>query len=84
MKPGFSRKPRPTKSVASVERGFQLQLLFDNSNQNVGSDGAPHLHLYRVLAGAQKFLDTQMLLDPLKEQFDLPAVLVKVGNDRRG
>ena len=28
--------------------------------------------------------DMQMLLDPLEEQLDLPAVLVKLGNHKRG
>ena len=32
----------------------------------------------------KNFFDVQILLDPLDEQFDLPAVLVKLGNHRRG
>ena len=57
-----------------------MQLLFDNGDQHVGGDGAPNLRLHRVLTGAKKLLDAQMLLDPLEEQFDLPTVLVKLGN----
>jgi hypothetical protein len=44
-------------------------------------DSTPDLRLYGVLAGTRKFLDAQMLLDPLEEQLHLPAVLVKLGND---
>jgi hypothetical protein len=38
------------------------------------------LRLHCVLAVANKTLDAQMLLDPLEEQLDLPAALVKRGN----
>lgn len=47
----------PYLTGADVEGGFQLQLLFDNGDQNVGGDGTPNLRLHRVLAGAQKLLD---------------------------
>ena len=54
-----------------------MQLLLDNGNQHVSGHSAPNLRLDRVLAGAQKLLDTQMLLDPFEEQLDLPTVLVQ-------
>ena len=60
-----------------------MELLFDDSDQHVGSHGAPDLSLDRVLAGPQKALDAQVLLDPLEEQFHLPAALVERG-DRQG
>ena len=50
-----------------------MQLLFDNRNQHIGGHGTPDLRLHRILAGAQKTLDAQVLLDPLEEQFHLPA-----------
>ena len=37
----------------------------------------PDLGLHGILAGAGRKLDAQMLLDPLEEQFDLPAAFVK-------
>ena len=46
-------------------------------------DGDPYLRLDRVLAGAKEHLDTQMLLDPLEERFDLPALALQVGNQLR-
>jgi hypothetical protein len=59
-----------------------LQLLFDNSDEHVGGDGTPDLRLHGVLAVSQKTLDSQVLLDPFEEQLHLPAVLVKLGDDR--
>jgi len=61
-----------------------LQFPFNNGNQHVGGDGAPDLCLHRVLAVADKSLDTQMLLDPFEKQFDLPALFVQRGDSQRG
>ena len=60
-----------------------MKLLFDDGNEHVGKYGAPDLRLHRVLAGAQKTLDTQVLFDPLEEKFDLPTILVQGGNGQR-
>ena len=57
-----------------------MKLLFDDCDEHVGADGALDLRLPRILAGAQELLDPQMLLDPLEEQLDLPAVLVELGD----
>ena len=57
-----------------------MKFLFNNSDQHVGGHGAPDLCLDRVLARAQKTLDTQMLLDPFEEQFHLLATLVQRGD----
>jgi len=38
------------------------------------------LRLHRVLAGAIKGLDAQMLLDPLEKQLHLPTLFVDVGD----
>lgn len=54
-----------------------MQTFFDDSDEYVSTDRDPYLRLHSILAGAQKGLDTQMLLDPLEEQLDLPALLVK-------
>jgi len=61
-----------------------LKLLFDNGNQHISGDRTPDLRLHRVLAVADKTFDTQMLLDPLEEQLDLPAALVQCGNRQCG
>ena len=57
-----------------------MKFLFHNGDQYVARHSAPDLRLDRVLAVAQEFLDSEVLLDPLEEQFDLPAILVKRGN----
>ena len=57
-----------------------MKLLFDDGNEHVSGLGVPDLRLYRVLARAQKSFDAQVLLDPLEEQLDLPAILVQSGN----
>ena len=60
-----------------------MKFLLDDGNQHVSGHGAPDLRLHRVLAGAQKTLDTQVLFDPLEEKFDLPTILVQGGNGQR-
>ena len=57
-----------------------MKLLFDDGDQYIGGHGAPDLRLHRILAGTQKFLDAQMLLDPFEEQFHLPATFVQCGD----
>ena len=61
-----------------------MQLLFDNGDEHVGGDSTPDLRLHGVLAVAQKAFDAQVLFNPFKEQLNLPAVLVKQGDDRCG
>jgi hypothetical protein len=41
------------------------------------------LNVDRVLGSAEEGLDTQMLLDPLEEQFHLPAAAIKLGDRER-
>jgi len=60
-----------------------MELLFDDSDQHVGGNGAPDLRLHRVLARAQKTLDAQVLFDPFEKQLHLPAALVQRGNGQR-
>ena len=60
-----------------------MKPLFDNGDQHVSGDGAPDLRFDRVLAVADEAFDTQMLLDPLEEQFDLPAAFVQCGGQCR-
>ena len=42
----------------------------DDRNQHINADGDPDLGFDRVLVGAEKCLDAQMLLDPFEEQLD--------------
>lgn len=54
-----------------------MQTFFDDSDEDVSTGCDPYLRLHDILAGSQKGFDTQMLLGPFEEQFDLPALLVK-------
>lgn len=60
-----------------------MKFFFDDGDQDVGGHGTPDLRLHRVLAGCQKSLDAQVLLDPLEKQLDLPTALVQ-GGDGQG
>ena len=56
----------------------QMQAFLGNGDQHVSADCNPDLRLDRVLVGAIKRLDAQVLLDPFEEQFDLPALSIQV------
>ena len=58
----------------------QMQAFLGNGDQHVSADCNPDLRLDRVLVGAIKRLDAQVLLDPFEEQLDLPALAVQVCN----
>ena len=60
-----------------------MKFLFNDGNQHVSRHGAPDLRLDGVLAIAQELLDSQVLLDPFEEQFDLPAFLVECCDGQR-
>ncbi len=45
---------------------IKMQAFFRDGDQDVGRYGDPYLRLHSVLAGAEKHLDAQVLLDPLK------------------
>ena len=61
----------------------QMQAFLGNGDQHVSADRDPDLRLDRVLVGAIKRLDSQVLLDPFEKQFDLPTLAVQV-RDQRG
>lgn len=47
--------------------------------QKQGEQGCPNLDAQRVLAGADKALDLEVLFERLEEQLDLPALAVDGG-----
>jgi len=65
------------------KRCNQVKFLFDDGDQHIGGHGTLDLRLHRVLAGGQKSLDAQVLLDPLEEQLNLPTALVQSGDGQR-
>lgn len=60
-----------------MQREIEAQPLLHDGHQHIGGHGDPHLALHRVLRSAEETLDAQVLLDPLEEQFHLPAALVE-------
>ena len=67
-----------------MQRDVCLQALFHDGHQDIDRDGDPYLRLHGVLGCAEKGLDTQMLLDPLEEQLDLPPALVGAPQANKG
>jgi len=67
-----------------VQRMFHIQFLANDGHQCVNADRNPDLRLHSVPRSPIKRLDPQMLLDPSKEQFDLPATSVNVRNCQCG
>ena len=55
--------------------------LIETGHHQVNADCDPDLSSHSVLGCAKKCFDTQVLFDPLEEQFDLPAAFVN-GRDR--
>ena len=49
-----------------------------DSDEDVNRDSDPNLAFDRVLGGPEERFDAQVLLDPLEEQFNLPAILVEI------
>jgi hypothetical protein len=57
---------------------------FNYCNKDVNRDGHPDLSLHSILAGPVKYLDSEVLLDPLKEQLNLPAGLIEQADGECG
>ena len=58
----------------------QIEAFLCDGDEHVSAHGNPDLCLDGVLAGTQKRLDPQVLLDPFEKQFHLPALAVKICN----
>jgi hypothetical protein len=65
------------------QASFDPQFLFHDGHEHVDADGDPDLRLHGVVAGAVESFDSQMLLDPLEEQLDLPTALVELRDRER-
>lgn len=67
-----------------VETQVRPQLFFDNGHQHVHRHGHPSLRLHGALGSAVESLDAQVLFDPAKEQFHLPAGPIQSGDGQSG
>ncbi len=60
-----------------------MKLLLYNGYQHIGRHDAPDFRLNGILAVDQELLDSQVLLDPFEEQFDMPAIPVNGSNSQQ-
>jgi len=63
-----------------VERFLYAEFLFLDGDDQIRGDRNPDLGANRILTGAVKCFDPQMLFDPLEKEFDLPAVFIQQSN----
>ncbi len=70
-----------TKYAHDLEdRPVQLEVVFDDGDKTICDDGDVDLYSHSILAVTPESLDTEMLLNPFEEKFDLPTVTVEQGN----
>ena len=70
-----------TKYAHDLEdRPAQLEVVFDDGDKTICDDGDVNLYSHSILAVTPESLDTEMLLNPFEEKFDLPTVTVEQGN----
>ena len=55
----------------------EFEFTFYNGNQTVCNDGSIDLYSNSILRSAPKGFDVKMLLDPFKEEFNLPPFFIK-------
>ncbi len=63
-----------------VEADFEFQAFADDGHEHIDRHSDPDLRLHGVLAGTVECLDSEVLLDPLEEQFYLPSRFVDLRN----
>ena len=54
-----------------------LMVMFNDTNEEVGTDGRVNLYSDSILSCTPEFIDFEVLLKPLEEQFYLTMVLVR-------
>jgi hypothetical protein len=80
---GGSLEERQAENLQDcVERMRQVQAFSHDGHEYVNGHGDPDLGLHAVGGGAVEAFDLQVLLDPLEEELDLPAIPVQCGDGR--
>lgn len=63
-----------------VEAASQVESLFQDSDQKVSADIDPYLGFDCIGRCSMKGFDSQMLLYPAEKEFNLPVLLVNIGD----
>ena len=61
----------------------QAQLLFQDGDLDIDTDGDPDLGFDSVGRRTNESFDSQLLFDPFEKQVHLPATLIEQGNGKR-
>ena len=62
------------------DRPVQLKVVFDDTNDTIGDDSNVYLDTDSILRFSPKGFNSEVLLNPLEEQLNLPSVLVQKCN----
>ena len=74
-------KQRVSKDAYDLNnRTTDLMIMFNDTNETICDDADMDLNTDSILTLAPKGLDSEMLLDPFEEQFDLPSVFISERN----
>ena len=81
----FSDRPSQKQALAdefgeAQRRHGEAMKTRRDAQQHIGDHGGEDLQADGVFVPAEELADAQMLLDPAKQQFDLPAALVEGGD----
>src|SRR5215467_2980110 len=77
----FSRKQELADEFGKAQ-GRQAQGIqaCDDAQEEIGDQRGDDLQANGIVVVAEKLADTEMLLDPAEQQFDLPAAFVECGD----
>jgi len=77
---GFVEKGHAEDAKHIKSASIKPEVMLNDSHKAIGCNCRENLDSYRIFGYAPKRLYMQMLLDPLKKQFDLPSIFIKQRN----
>lgn len=78
--PIFCKQRTAKDSHDLHDRAIEFEVMFDDSDETVCNDGHMDLDADGILRFAPKGLDSKVLLNPFKEELDLPSVAIQKCN----
>ena len=77
---GFVGK-RDSKNLKDfVNASLQFHIVLHYRYEAISDYGTIYLDAYSIFGSAPEFLDFEVLLDPFEEQFNTPAIAIKLRN----